>query len=348
MKKQLLIAMISGVFALSTVLAGCSGGSGGTESSSKGSASAAESDKVVKLNLGHILTPESHYQVMVNKLVELADQKSNGTIKITAFPQSQLGGEVKMIQSARSGTLGMFITGQAALENTVKEYAILDLPYLFDDIDQANKVLKGDVGKKYLEMLKQHDLVGLGWLSAMERNIFSTKPVRTVEDMKALKIRVMQAPGYVKTFEQLGAQPTPMSYAEVYLSLQQGVIDGGDISPDQFMMDKFVEVAKYYNLTKTHYLPALLVMSKKNWDEMSPNQQKALQEAADEALQVGIDFYKQSYAESLEKAKQQGVQIIETDLSGFKQQAEKTHESLLQDIPNGKELYEEIQKAKKQ
>lgn len=337
--KQLLTIFIS-LIAILVLITGCSGGE---ETNATGKST---DEQQVELNLGHILTPDSHYQVMVDELTKLAEEKSDGTIKINSFPQSQLGDEIKMIQSARSGTLSMFITGQAALENTIKEYEIFDIPYLFDSVKQANKVLSGDVGKKYLKMLEEHDLVGIGWLSAMERNLFSTEEVNDVSDMKGLKIRVMQAPGYVDTYNALGAQPTPMAYSELYMSLQQGVVNGGDTSPDQFINDRMNEVAKYYNLTKTHYLPALLVMSKKQWDQLSENHQNALQEAADEALKEGIEFYEKAYEESLKKAEQDGVKIVETDITGFKKQVESVSESVVKSIPNGQELYEEIQNAK--
>src|SRR5690606_12198628 len=125
-----------------------------------GAASAA-----VSLNLGHTLAPESHYQIAGEKLAELVAQRSNGEMKINLFPQSQLGGEVKMIQAARIGALDMLITAQAPLVNTVKEYSLFDVPYLFDNLDQANKVLSGPVGKQFLDMLPKYNLVGLGFLS---------------------------------------------------------------------------------------------------------------------------------------------------------------------------------------
>ncbi|WP_342513596.1 TRAP transporter substrate-binding protein [Sporosarcina sp. FSL K6-1522] len=340
MRKVLSLILTMALFMV--IVTGCS-----EKSADSGDQKEKGKEKDVELKIGHILTPDSHYQVMIDEMAKVAEEKSGGSIKITSFPQSQLGDEIKMIQAARSGTISMFVSGQAALENTVKEYEIFDVPYLFDSFDQANEVLSGDVGKKYLDMLEDHQLVGLGWLTAMERNVFSTKEIKTVEDMKGLKLRVMQAPGYVDTYNAFGSQPTPMAYSEVYMALQQGVVNGGDISPDQFMNDRFNEVAKYYNLTKSHYLPALLVMSQKQWNDLSDNQQQILQEAADAGLKKGIEFYGQAYEESLKKAEEDGVKIVETDLSGFKEKAEKTHESLIKSIPDGKALYDEIQAAKK-
>lgn len=331
------------VFLLGTVLAGCGGSAENTSSSSS-----ASGEKVVELNLGHTLAPDSHYHAMATKMAELVKDKSNGRIKINVFPQSQLGGEVKMIQAARTGSLGLLITAQAPLTTTIKEYAIFDLPYLFDSVDEANKVLASPIGDKFLDMLPEHDLVGLGWLSAMERNVFSSKPVQTVDDLNGFKIRVMQSPGYVQTYEALGAQPTPMAYSEVYTALQQGVVDGGDTSPDQFVMDKFIEVADYYNITRVHYLPALLIGSKKIWEGLTEEQQKIIQEAADEAIKYGINYYEESYDKSIKKMKEAGVEVVQTDVSTLKQAAQKVNDPLLNEIPNGQELFEEIQAAKKE
>ena len=301
----------------------------------------------LSLNVGHTLAPDSHYQIASVRMAEIAAKKSNGQIKINVFPQSQLGGEVKMIQAARTGGLDMFITAQAPLTNTVKAYSLFDMPYLFDSVDQANKVLSGSVGKEFLDLLPKYNLVGLGFLSVMERNVFSSKPIKAGTDMAGMKVRVMQSPGYVKAYESFGAQPTPMAYGDVYMALQQGVVDGADTSPDQFVMDKFIEVSKYYNLTKVHYLPALLIMSKPKWDKLTPQQQQIIKSSADEALAESREYYKKSYAESIERMKKAGVTVVEPNLTNMKQTSSKVDEQLLSNIPDGKKLYDKVQAAKK-
>lgn len=326
MKKQLIATAIAATGALATTFA---------------------SAAPVSLNVGHTLAPDSHYQIAVTRMAEIAAKKSNGEIKINVFPQSQLGGEVKMIQAARTGGLDMFITAQAPLTNTVKAYSLFDMPYLFDSVDQANKVLSGPVGKEFLDMLPKYNLVGLGWLSVMERNVFSSKPIRTDKDMAGMKLRVMQSPGYVKAYESFGAQPTPMAYGDVYMALQQGVVDGADTSPDQFVMDKFVEVSKYYNITKVHYLPALLIVGKPTWDKLSDGQKKVLQEAADEGLAESRAYYKKSYADSIAAMQKAGVKVVEPNAAALKQTSAKVNEGLLSAIPDGKKLFDKVQAAKK-
>lgn len=302
----------------------------------------------LQLNVGHTLAPDSHYQVATTRMAEIAAKKSNGQIKISVFPQAQLGGEVKMIQAARTGGLDMLITAQAPLTNTVKAYSLFDVPYLFDSVEQANKVLTGPVGKEFLGMLPQYNLVGLGFLSVMERNVFSSRPIKSGTDLAGMKVRVMQSPGYVKAYESFGAQPTPMAYGDVYMALQQGVVDGADTSPDQFVMDKFIEVSKYYNLTKVHYLPALLIISKPRWDKLTPEQQAIIQQSADEALIESRAYYKKTYDESIARMKKAGVQVVEPNLMQMKQTTtSKVDEPLLSSIPDGKKLYDKVQAAKK-
>lgn len=301
----------------------------------------------LSLNVGHTLAPDSHYQIATTRMAEIAAKKSNGQIKINVFGQSQLGGEVKMIQAARAGGLDMLITAQAPLVNTIKAYSLFDVPYLFDSVDQANKVLSGPVGKDFLNMLPQYNMVGLGFLSVMERNVFSSRAIRSGADMAGMKVRVMQSPGYVKAYESFGAQPTPMAYGDVYMALQQGVVDGADTSPDQFIMDKFIEVSKFYNLTRVHYLPALLIISKPKWDVLTPEQKTILQQAADEGLAESRAYYKKTYGESIERMKKAGVQVVEPNIAQMKQTSRKVDDALLSAIPDGKKLFERVQAAKK-
>jgi len=292
---------------------------------------------VVELNLGHVLTPQSHYHSVATRMAELALQKSDGTLKINVFPSGQLGGEVKLIQSARTGAVPLVITGEPPLENTVKEFGIFSLPYLFPDLDAANRALQADFGKKMLQYLDKHGLVGLGWISPQERNIYGSKKIEAPADMKGLKIRVIQSPGYVEAYEMLGAQATPMAYSEVYLGLQTGVIDGGETSPDLMIDDKFAEVSKYYNMVKIHYMPCILLMGKSAFKKLSPAHQQIIKEAADEAVTHGIQVYKDAYKASLGKMADFGVTIVQSDVAAFKERTVDLYGPLLKNVPSGQE-----------
>lgn len=300
--------------------------------------------QTLELNAGHVLTTASHYHAAAAKLAELVAQKSNGEIKINVFPAAQLGGEVKMIQSVRTGTQDIVVTGEAPLENTVKDYTVFSFPYLFSSVDEANKTLQGPIGKEMLELLPQYGMVGLGFISALERDIFTNgRVIKTAADMQGLKIRVIPGPGYVTAYKALGAQPTPMAYTELYMALQNGAVDAAENSPDLFLQDRFVEVSKSFSLTKIMYMPALILISKSRWDGFTPAQQKIFREAAAEAVTFAIDHYKKDYAAALETIKKSGqIELVEPDLATFRATAPDVYATLLKEFPQAKQWLDKI------
>ncbi len=162
-----------------------------------------------------------------------------------------------------------------------------------------------------------------------------------------MKIRVIQSPGYVESYKTLGAQATPMAYSELYLALQQKVIDGGETTPDQFVSDKFIEVSKYFNMTHINIHPALLVMSKTRWDSLSEDQRKIVKESADEAMAYARDYYKKVYDEGMETMKKKGVEIVyPSDLDSLMQATRPVTKKLIGDAPNGQALYDAVIAAK--
>lgn len=299
------------------------------------------------MNLGHTLTLDSPFHIGAAKFAELLKERSGGEINITVFPHSQLGGEVTMIQGAQMGTEDVFVTGQSPLTNVAKEFLIFDIPYLFDSVAQANEVLNGEVGDQFLDLMDAYNLKGLGWLSTMERNVFASRAINTAEDFSGMKLRVIQSPGYVDSYSALGAQATPMAYADLYLALQQGVIDGADTSPDQFVSDKFIEVSKFYNVTRVHYMPALLVMSKHRWDSFSPDEQVMVQQAADDAMAHAQAYYAEVYAKGMDAIRAAGVTIVEPDVETLKAATAEVAQQLISQIPNGQALYDAVLAAKK-
>lgn len=306
------------------------------------------SAQTIELSAGHVLTQSSHYHAAAAKLAELVAEKSKGAMKVSVFPSAQLGGEVKMIQSARTGTQDIVVTGEAPMENVVKDYTVFSFPYLFSSVDQANGVLQGPVGKEMLGLLPRYNLIGLGFISALERNIFTNgKEITKAADMKGLKIRVIQGPGYVKAYEALGAQPTPMAYTELYTALQNGAVDAAENSPDVFLQDRFVEVSKTYSMAKIMYMPALIIMSKAKFDSLSPENQKIMREAADEAVAFANAHYKKDYADSLAAMRGRNIKIIEPDFASFKATGSAVHETLLKEFPQAKPWLEKIQAATK-
>jgi tripartite ATP-independent transporter DctP family solute receptor len=311
-----------------------------------GAASAQSSDKII-MKLGHTLAPNNHYQLTALQFAKAVSEKSNGKIEVQIFPQSQLGGEVQMTQALRTGTQEMMISGQAAMVNTIKQWEIFDIPYLFGSVDEANRIMQGPVGKVFMDMMLPYNMVGLAWISVGERNLFtSKKTIQSLNDMKDMKVRVMQSPGYIAGYKALGANPTPLAYNQVFLALSQGLVDGADTSPEQFIQDKFSDVAKHYYMTHVNYLPVVLAVSKATWDKLTPDLQKAMQDAAKEAAQFDVKEYRKEYDEALAQMKILGVQVTDVDTKPWAAATESVRSEMIAKVPDGAALYQQISAAK--
>jgi len=308
--------------------------------------SALAGDKIV-MKLGHTLAPDNHYQLTAMEFARLVKQKTNGAADVQVFPQSQLGGEVQMTQALRTGTQDLMLSAQAPVVNTIKQWEVFDIPYLFDSVDDANRVLQGPVGKKFLEMMKPANMIGLAWISVGERNLSTAKKtITSLEDVKDTKVRVMQSPGYIAGYKALGANPTPLAYNQLFLALSQGLVDGADTSPEQFIQDKFADVAKYYYLTHVNYLPVVLAISKTSWNKLTPDQQKAMQDAAREAAQFDLKEYRRQYDDAIAQMKKRGIQVKDVDAKAWAASTEGARNEILAKIPNGPANYTQIMAAR--
>lgn len=311
------------------------------------SAQTAAGDKIV-MKLGHTLAPDNHYQLTAMEFAKAVKQKTNGKIEVQIFPQSQLGGEVQMTQALRTGTQELMLSAQAAVVNTIKEWEIFDIPYLFDSVEDANRVMQGPVGKKFLAMMQPVNMVGLAWISVGERNLFTAKkPVTSLNDLKDLKVRVMQTPGYIAGYKALGANPTPLAYNQLFLALSQGLVDGADTSPEQFIQDKFADVAKNYYLTHVNYLPVVLAISKSSWTKLTPELQRAVQDAANEAAQFDLKEYRKQYDDAIAQMKKTGIQVKEVDTKPWAAATAAARTEIIAKIPNGLANYQEITAARR-
>ena len=161
---------------------------------------------------------------------QVIETETNGRVEVQVFPAEQLGTEEQVNEMLQAGTAALNISGSAALSNWVPEAELFNLPFIFRDSDHMYRVLDGPIGKRIASSIENKlGVVFLGWMYSGNRNAWNNKkPIKTPSDMKGLKIRVMGSAVLVDTFNALGAQATPMSFGEVYTSIQQGVIDGAE------------------------------------------------------------------------------------------------------------------------
>jgi tripartite ATP-independent transporter DctP family solute receptor len=307
----------------------------------------ARGETAMTLKLGHSLTRGSHYDVAAVAFAEALKAKSGGKIDVQIFPQSQLGGEVQMIQALRVGTQDLVVTSQPAVVNTVKEWQVFDIPYLFTDPAEANAILQSPVGAELLALTKQRGIQGLSWLSAIERDVFTTKrQVTKLSDLEGLKIRVVQSPGYIKGYQALGANPTPLPYSELYLALQQGVVDGGELSPELAVQDKFAELAHFYAISRVNHSPIVLLMSANVYEKLSPDLKTAVDGASAEAAKLHAAEYRRQYDAALQEVKNRGIVVSNIDTTSWAEKTRPVRDIVAADTPNGAEWLKKIEAAR--
>jgi tripartite ATP-independent transporter DctP family solute receptor len=301
----------------------------------------------IELKLGHVLSETSTYHVCAMKLAELVAARTSGRVKISIFPNSALGGEVRLVQTARQGGIDLFFTSQPVLENTIRELTFLSLPYLFDSVAQATATLQGPFGARLLSTFEPFGLIGLSWFQMYERSVTSNRPFTALAEAKGLKIRVIQAPGYVETYKRLGMQPTPTAYSELFLALQNGIVDGAEMAPEQVVSDRFIEVMKNYVMTKTHQLPSLLVASSSRFNSLPNDAKEAIRASVPEAIRFGLAYSDKLRAESWAEIRKRAIPVIEPDLAAFKARALEAHPAILAGVPNAQENLRELETAKR-
>ncbi|BAQ11628.1 TRAP dicarboxylate transporter, dctp subunit [Bacillus sp. OxB-1] len=278
------------------------------------------------------------------KFQEIVEKETDGRIKVDIYPNGQLGDDRTMIEGLQFGTLEATGVSTSMLANWAPPMLVYDLPFAFPDTETAYKVLDGPFGEKVGKLLEKENLILLSYMENGFRHLTNNKKeIRTIEDLKGMKIRTMQTPIHLETWKQMGASPTPMAYTELFTALQQGVIDGQENPYGNMAMDKFYEVQKYLTETNHVYNPMGLVVSKSFFEALSEEDQNILKKAGVEAAlyqrklnQEETEGYKQILVEN-------GVQITELsseELGEFTKATEEVYEKYAVEI--GKEYIDEF------
>lgn len=246
------------------------------------------------------------------KFADLVAAKSGNKIKVKLFPSATLGGDLQTLSALQGGTVEMTVMNAGLLNGLVKDFGALDLPFMFNNPTEADAIVDGSFGKKLFDKLQDKGLVGLGYWDLGFRNVTNSKrPIMKAEDLQGLKIRVVQSPIYIELFNALGANATPMPFAEVYTALEQKAIDGQENPLTVIQSSKLNEVQKYGTLTRHTYNTQTVLMSKKFWDQLSEQEKKIINESAAEAQTFQRKLSRDQEAKALEALKKEGMQINE-------------------------------------
>jgi tripartite ATP-independent transporter DctP family solute receptor len=271
------------------------------------------------IKFGHVAPPFHGQSKGAEAFAAYVKDKTGGKIDIATFPAGQLGGERSMAEQVQSGTLQIASITTAVLQNFVPEAAILDMPFIFPDRATAYATLDDpEFQERFFSYFPKKGFIAIGWTENEIRDFTNNKrPVRSPEDIKGLKVRVMNSPAYIDTFKQLGASPVGIPFPEIYNALQTGVIDAQENPILTTVLMKFTEVTKYVTLTQHSLTECVIIVSADYWDSLSPEDQQIFREAS----RVAIDTNRKVNAllhDKLPKieisiddyAKQNDIQII--------------------------------------
>ena len=299
----------------------------------------------IVLKAGHSQNAGQPMDVALKMLGEHLSKATNGKATIEIFPNMQLGGEVEMIKQVMTGTLDITSPSNAPLTNFVPELKLFDMPFLFRDEEHMIKVLGGPVLGEINKIVAKSGVRLLGVFNVGVRHIMTKKPVNTMADLQGLKIRTMQSKYHMEAFNSFGANATPISYAELYSSLQSGVVDGAEAANTNYYEKKFYEVAPYWAQVGWTVLTAPVIMSEKKFQSLPADVQKALLEGG----AIAAKWEQQEYAAGdkmrLEEVQKTGTTITTLDPAPFRAAAQMVYDKFLT-TPEEKNLLKMIQDTK--
>ncbi len=274
--------------------------------------------QAIKLTLGHgaaIGNPRHEASV---KFAEALKSKSGGRIEVQVAPSAQLGDDAQMVTALRTGALDMSANSQGAVASAVPEYAAFGMPFLFSDAAQAFKLLDGALGKELSDKSTAKGLIVLGyWDNGIRHMTNSKHPITKVDDMRGLKMRTPPDSVLVDIMQALGAQAQQIKFAELYVALQQGVVDGQENPLANIHASKLYEVQKHLALTSHQFQMTPFLMSKRSWDRLSDADRKAVQEAAVEATVLQRKLSHEADEKLLAELKTKGMQVTNVDKAAF-------------------------------
>ncbi len=250
---------------------------------------------------------------------ERVEELSKGEMKITIGASSSFGDDVEMITALRLGTLDFSANSQGPLASAVPEFAMIGLPFLFKDTATAWKVLDGPVGEELARLTEQKKLILLAnWCNGIRHITNNIRPIKTIADIKGLKIRTTPSDAVVlDIFEAVGANPTPMKFSELYLALQQGVVDGQENPFSNIYASKIHEVQKHLAVSGHKYEATPLLVSAVTWGKLSKDEREIIQKAAVEARDLQRSLTEKANQEYRQKIADSGVDITEIEREEF-------------------------------
>lgn len=281
----------------------------------------------------------------VRHMGQLLEQRSGGRHKIKVFNKGALGTEKETIDQLKIGALEMARVNISPMNGICQKTLVPTMPFLFSSIDHMRRTLDGAVGEEILKSCEDQGFVGLAFYDSGARSLYAKKPIRTVADVKGMKVRVQQSDLWVALVGAMGGNATPMPFGEVYTGLKTGLIDAAENNIPSYDSVKHFESAKYYSKTEHSMAPEMLLMSKIVWDKLPKADQDLVRAAARESVAFQRRKWDEQEAKSLASVKAGGAEIIEVDKKSFQAVMGPVYDKFMT-TPDLKRLVKSVQDGK--
>lgn len=340
MKKRKITGVLAATLLMGTILAAC----GKEEASSTKRGGAKQEGPKYTFRLADNQPPDYPTVVGDKKFAELVEERTNGRIKIEVFPSAQLGDEKSVLEQVQLGAIEFTRINSSPLAEFNDQFTALGLPYVFESEEHLWNFLNGEMGTKLLDGLEKSKMKGLAYYDSGSRSFYSTKPLKSVKDLKGQKIRVQQSKINIDFMEALGASATPMPYGEVFSALQTGIIDGAENNLPSLDSSNHYQEAKNLILDHHQRIPEVLLISKTAWDKLSEKDQKLIKQAALDSVKTQREEWDKWEERSTKKLKDAGVVFTEVDdIQPWKDAVKSMVDSYSKDY---KEVMDAIEKAR--
>lgn len=266
---------------------------------------------------------DNAYQYTASRFKELVEERSNGAVEVTIYPNGQYGGEREMFEATIMGTVELAIMTSGNIGEFAEPFFAVDLPFAFASSEAAWKALDGPAGQAIGESLKELGVTGLAWGENGFRNMVTNgHGIKTVADFKGMKIRALENSLHVAAYQAWGANPSPLAWAEVMTGLQQGTVEGLDIPISVAYSNNFSDLADFYSLTNQFYNAQYVVCNSAWLEGLSSEMQELVKQAAIDACDMERSWLKENENGWLNAMEENGMTIVreaDIDYDSFKE-----------------------------
>ncbi|MBW1700413.1 MAG: TRAP transporter substrate-binding protein [Deltaproteobacteria bacterium] len=288
------------------------------------------------------------YAIIARQFKKALEEIAPGQFEVQLFPNRQLGDEKEMLEGLSFGTLDSAVITNSPISRIAKSFQVNDMPFIYASEEQAHKVLDGPIGQKLMKSLEKQNIIGLGFAEGGYRQMINNvRQIYMPKDVSGIKWRVMPNPVYIGMFRSLGGNAVPMAWGEVFTAMQQKTIDGLEIPIAVIYSNHYYEVAKYLSITNHTYSALGLLISKRKYDRLTPDQQDAVKKAARKAIAIQRQMNKENIEILIGKIKEKGMRVNAVrDPSSFRSKVKPVYEKFRDSI--GSELLDSVLAAVKQ